>query len=101
MATYTLPNGATWDSNINPADWQNSGSSDFWDNITETITPVLITENTINTSRSRITKSTWVDTSYTGSNYIVIKNTNYCHPAMSDQCFAVQHTSFQYKIESK
>ena len=101
MAIYTLPNGSTWDTSIDNQTYQTSGSQQFWSDITETITPVLVTENTCNPTRARILKSTWTDTSYSGSNYIVIKTNNYMHGAMSDKCFAKSGVSYQYQIESK
>ena len=101
MAIYTLPNGSTWDTSIDNQTYQTSGSQQFWSDITETITPVLVTENTCNPTRTRILKSTWTDTSYSESNYIVIKTNNYMHGAMSDQCFAKSGVSYQYQIESK
>jgi hypothetical protein len=100
MAIYTLPNGSTWDSTIDIIN-QNTGSQHFWGDILETVTPVLVTENTCNPTRSRTIKSTWSDTSYSGSNYIITKTNNYMHGAMSDQCFAKSGVSYQYQIESK
>lgn len=101
MAIYTLPNGSTWDSTIDNQTNQSTGSQHFWSDIEETITPVLVTENTCNPTIPRILKSTWTDTSHSGSNYIVIKTNNYMHNAMSDQCFAKSGVSYQYRIESK
>lgn len=101
MAIYTLPNGSTWDNTIDNQTYQTSGSQQFWSDITDNITPVLVTENTSNPPTPRILKSTWTDTSYSESNYIVIKTNNYMHGAMSDQCFAQRGANFEYKIENK
>ena len=101
MAIYTLPNGSTWDNTIDNQTYQTSGSQQFWSDITDNITPVLVTENTSNPTTPRILKSTWTDTSYSGSNYIIIKTNNYIHGAMSDKCFAKSGVIYQYQIESK
>ncbi len=101
MAIITLPNGSIWDTNIENPTYQTSGSQQFWGDVIETSTPVLVTENTCNPTTPRILKSTWTDTSYSGSNYIVIKTNNYMYGAMSDKCFAKSGVSYQYQIESK
>ena len=101
MAIHTLPNGSIWDSNISEPSHQTSGSQNWWSDMIESITPETVSESTINSSRNRIVKQTWTDTSYSGSNYIAIRNVSYMNSAMSDACFAIRRTSWEYKVESK
>ena len=100
MAIVTLPNGSQWDTN---EDWgnQTSGSQDFWGDLQEDITPVETTEATRNPTRDRVIKKVYTDTSYTGSNYIVIHTKDYMAGPGAINCFAVQGSFINYTIESK
>ena len=100
MAIYTLPNGSIYDTNLNNG-MQSSGSQEFWADLQEDITPVETTEATRNPTRDRVIKKIYTDTSYTGSNYIVMVNNTYMTGPGSDRCFALQGSTTGYSIESK
>ena len=100
MAIVRLSNGSQWDTNGDPG-MQSSGSQDFWVEVQETNTPIQTTEQTRNTNRNRILKEVYTDTSYTGSNYVVIVNNNFMHGSGDIRCFALQGSNIEYSIESK
>jgi hypothetical protein len=101
MATVTLPNGATYDLNLPFYAQPDSGSFEFIEDVKELNTPVEVKEQTRNSNMERILKTTWTDTSYTGSNYIFTTEYNYIFGSGDIKCFALKGTNEEFIIENK
>lgn len=100
MAIHTLPNGAEWDDTLNFGD-QTEEAQEFWQTLQDNVTPVDVTEPSINPNMPRLISKTWTDTSYETYNYQVIQTRHYQNPAMHKKAFALRHCTTIYQITSK
>ena len=101
MAIVTLPNGAQYDTGLPWNNQPDSGSYLFMDEIQETQSPIEIKEQTRNPNLERILSQTWIDTSYTGSNYVYKTSYSYKFGSGDSKCFALLGTVSEFKIENK
>lgn len=99
MAIHTLPNGASWDDELDFGN-QSEEAQEFWATVQST-TPVEIKEPSINSNMDRLVSKTWVDTSYDNYNYQIVLTRNYQNSAMHQKAFALQSCTTQRQIISK
>lgn len=99
MTIHTLPNGASWDDELDFGN-QSEEAQEFWATIQST-TPVEIKEPSINPNMDRLVSKTWVDTSYDNYNYQIVLTRNYQNSAMHQKAFALQGSTITYEILSK
>ena len=100
MAIHTLPNGAEWDDTLNFGD-QTEAAQEFWQTLQDNVTPVDVTEPSINPNMPRLISKTWTDTSYETYNYQVIQTRHYQNPAMHKKAFASKGVDIIYNIINK
>ena len=100
MALYTLPNGAEWDDNL---DFENQTelAQEFWQTLQDNVTPIDVTEPSINPNMPRLISKTWTYTSYDNFDYQVIQTRHYQNSAMHRKAFALRHCTTIHQITSK
>lgn len=100
MAIHTLPNGAEWDDNLDFGN-QTEAAQEFWQTLQENVTPVDVTEPSINPNMPRLVSKTWTDTSYETYDYQITQTRHYQNSAMDRKAFAVRYVTTTYTINNK
>jgi UDP-N-acetyl-D-mannosaminuronate dehydrogenase len=100
MAIHILPNGAEWDDTLDFED-QTESAQEFWQTLQENVTPVDVTEPSINPNMPRLVSKTWTDTSYETYDYQIIQIRHYQNSAMDKKAFAVKSVEVIYNINNK
>ena len=100
MAIHTLPNGASWDDELEYYE-QSEEAQEFWENLIENTPSTFTSEPTINPNMDRTLTRTWLDEQYDNFNYKVFLNAHYQHDAMHNKAFAIKTTTIERLILTK
>jgi len=96
MATYTLPNGSTWNTGLDYFKQTDENVYQFIKEVETANTPVKTFVSGANANIPRMTQQQWTESSYDNYNYI--RNTVYTYKGNT---YTRQHVTETFEIQSK